>query len=445
MRRLFILIIAGGLLAAGCGGSSDTSTTVAVSSTDTVATTVLPASTTMAPETTASPASTTVATTLPSTTAPSSTAAPTTTAASRPVTIHPGLPSAVSGDLVDWDAVGPGWTLVLYDATDIDTWADAPSVLYLVDPDGTRYEVAAWTTPPYPYGLADWAGTGDAALVRLAGPAAVIVDLRTGVATDTVALPPLNPDAQLAFTRPTGRNIVIMFDDGTTQRIERRSRSGSVLAVLAEQPTPSEWIEGLSWLYGHDGTFALVKDGGGIAYVENDGTFVRDLWVPMAHVCIPVRWWTADSFLARCIGQGAAFPHSYYNQLWILETDGTAGIPLNAIPPGSIPVVDYGLMDAWPTPTRILAQWVGDCSTGAIEQIAADGTFTPVAGPASGNHWLVSINGDRMVASLTYACDMSEGSLIETDLDGTLIRELVPRTGNAFGVNGVATLDTVYP
>jgi len=441
MRRLSVLVLVGSLIAAGCGGSAGTSTTASPSTTEAVVTTAPPVSTTTTPGTTASETTAPPATTAP----PGTTAAPATTAVPRPVTTDPGLPSAVSGDLVDWDAVGPGWTLALYDATDVDTWADAPSVLYLVDPAGTRYEVAAWTAPPYPYGLADWAGTGDAALVRIAGPSAAVVDLRTGATTATMALSPLAPDAPLSFTTPTGRNIVALFDDGTTQGIERRTRSGAVLSVLAEQPTPTEWIDGLAWLYGYDGTFALVKDAGGISYVENDGTFVRDLWTPMDHVCTPVRWWTADSFLATCIGQGAAFPHNAYNQLWVLETDGTAGTPLNTIPPGSIPIVDFGLIDAWPTPTRTLAQWAGDCSTGGIEEIAPDGSFTPVAGPAGGNHWLVSIHGNRMVVLVTYACDMSEANLIETDLDGTMILELIPRAGNSFGVRGVSTLDTVYP
>ena len=97
----------------------------------------------------------------------------------------------------------------------------------------------------------------------------------------TVALPFDYYGPPAAFTSPTGKNVVVLTDDGTTQRVERRTRSGAVLAVLREQTSPSDVRRSLEWLYGYDGTFALIKTAGGIEFVENDGTFVRDLWTPM--------------------------------------------------------------------------------------------------------------------------------------------------------------------
>ena len=48
---------------------------------------------------------------------------------------------------------------------------------YLIDPAGTLYEVGSW--PSGPYEIADWAGTGDAALLLTNGSNAVVVDLRS--------------------------------------------------------------------------------------------------------------------------------------------------------------------------------------------------------------------------------------------------------------------------
>ncbi len=437
MRRLMVFFVLGVLVAA-CNGSAEESTTsmdlgstpAASSSTPT---TVASTITTVAPSSTTTAATTTTEAT--TTTAPT-----TTTTVVRTVTEDPNLPSAQPGHLVDWDAVGPGWTLVLYDATDLVTATTKPTVLYLVDPAGARYEVASW--PSGPYEIADWAGTGDAALV-LNGAGAAIVDLRTGLETATVTLPSDWYGLPVSFTAPTGKNIVVLTGDGTTQRVERRNRAGSVLAVLAEQPEPVDVFDGLAWLYGYDGTFALVRHSGGIEYVQNDGTFVRDVWTPMAHRCTPKRWWTADSFVAACIGEGPAFPHDYYSRVWILKTDGTAGSPLNEIPPGPIPVVDFGLVDAWDTPAHTFGQWVGDCGSAQIEEIAPDGSFTPVG--SGGQRRLISIDGDRMVVLESNACDGSDARLIATDLSGGVTSELVPRIGDAWGVRDAATLTAVYP
>ena len=360
------------------------------------------------------------------------------------MTVDPNLPTAQGGHLVDWDAVGPGWILALYDASDLVTVTPGPTVLYLVDPAGTRYEVAAFPSGPSGvFGIADWAGTGDDALVHRNFERASIIDLRTGTETSTIALP-LGPyGSPVSFTSPTGTNTVVLTDDGTIQRVERRNRSGSVLAVLGEQPTPAYAPDGLEWLYGHDGTFALIKHSGGIELVENDGTFVRDLWTPMAHICTPVRWWTADSFVAACFGQGPAFPHDYYNQVWILKTDGTAGAPLNEIPPGPIIEVDFGLSDAWSTPTDTFAQWSGDCGVFGVDVIAPDGSFSSMGSGVIGR--MISIDGDRMAVLESLACDASEARLVAVDLSGTVTAELVPRIGNAYGVRDAATLTTVYP
>ncbi len=437
MRRLMVLFVLGVLLVA-CSGSADEPATSTdpgstPASSSSTATSVAPASTTTVPTTTTAETTTTGATT---TSAPTTT---TTTVAERPVTEHPNLPSALGGHLVDWDAVGPGWFLVLYDTMDMVAATPGPTVLYLVSPSGDRYEVATWASGPYD--ILDWAGTGDAAMVLHNGGVAAIVDLRTGVETSTIALPPDWYSDPASFTSPTGMNVVVLTDDGTTQRVERRDRSGAVLAVLGEQASPSDVRDSLGWLYGYDGTFALIRHAGGIEYVANDGTFVRDLWTPMAHRCSPVRWWDADTFVAACIGEGPAFPDDY-SQVWLLETDGTAGSPLTTIPPGPIAVVDFGHSDAWEVPGHTIAQWWGDCGSAGVREVAADGSVTS---PFLANGRFLEIDGSEMVLQQWAACDMSEGLVVRVDFSGAETAELVPRIGDSWGVRDAESLAAMYP
>ena len=59
--------------------------------------------------------------------------------------------------------------------------------------------------------------------------------------------------------------------------------------------------------------------------------------------------------MAAWVGEGPAFPHNWYHQVWILKTDGTAGAPLTEIPPGAVPVVDMGYLDGWQVPSQTYA------------------------------------------------------------------------------------------
>ncbi len=437
MHRLMVLLVTWSMFLAACNGATvDSAIPVETTSTALSTTTTTPTTTTTVRDG-ASSTSTILATT---TTQAASTT--TTTIAVRAVTEHPNLPDAEGGHLVDWNLVGPRWALTLYDARSVTTMTPGPTILYLVDPDGTRYEVASWPMGG-PYAIADWAGTGDTALLLRGGAQAAIVDLRTGIETGAVPLPTDYYGTPVAFTAPTGKNIVVLTDDGTTQHVERRTRSGSVLAVLGEQPTPVDLRRGLEWLYGYDGTFALIKTAGGIEFVGNDGTFVRDLWTPMGRTCTPVRWWTADSFLASCLGDGPAFGHDFYSQLWILETDGTAGDILTAFPPGPIPVGDFGFIDAWRLPSQTVVQWSGDCGAANVQALAADGSATPLGGTSS--HRFVEADASGMTILGWQSCDGSEGWLYRADPSGTEVLELVPRVGDAWGVTDAASLATVYP
>jgi len=359
--------------------------------------------------------------------------------------------------------------VVLYDSSKADVISesdrrDGAVVLYLVDARGTRYEVAAWPADDRPWELVD--ATGSKALVAGAGATLddtewEVVDMTTGVAT---AVHDAGfPESSFSFgpavslTRPTGANVVIYHSDGSNEWLERRSPSGATLANVYQQPY-LEAESSLRWLYGYDGTTLLVAHHGGIARVSNSGVVQSEIWVPMDHRCDPVRWWDADTVLAACRGQGPGSapidsdgnPHTYYSRLWLLETDGSAGVQLTTDPATPPPVVDFGYEDAWPSGSDTYVQWWGDCGAAAIAVLQPDGSgdFVPVSVPSS-----IVADGHRMIDAIRsqittfgwQGCGGDIGALFATDLSGAFSHDLVPVAGDARAVIGVVGLATVYP
>lgn len=426
--------------------------------------------------TTASPTASTITSPTTSTTTPATTALATTTTSGTTTTVQPGgvtidpnLPVALSRDQIPWSEVGPGWYVVLYDAskaypTGESDVRDGPTVLYLADRDGLLYEVAAWDPGAYPF-LVD--ATAESALVVRNG--ATIddalyerIDLATGAATEVyeVGWPEtsyLNTWPHAALTRPAGANVAVLRSDGTTEWLERRAPDGTVIAEVYEQPVVED-ERSMSWLYSPTGTSLLVAHRGGVAEVANDGTLIADLWVPQDTRCDPVRWWDADTYLATCYGQGPASapadeygnPAIHYGRLWLLETDGSAGAVLTEFPPDPPIVGDFGYHDAWPTSTGTFLQWSGDCGAAQVATLNADGTGTfmgltlPPDLIADGIG-MVDIVGDRMAVYGWQGCDGWVGSLFTVNLDGTNVEVVVPVIGDGRGVVGVKELTTVYP
>jgi TolB protein len=451
--RHAVLALALALALASCSDDADDTTTTST-----------PAPT---PSTTAAVTTSAATTTTPAAT--TTTAGTTTTVQPGEVTIDPNLPAAVSRDQIPWSEVGSGWYVVLYDAskaypTGESDVRDGPSVLYLTDRGGTLYEIAAWDPGLYPF-LID--ATAESALIVRNG--ATIddtlyerIDFATGTASDVyeVGWPEssyLNTWPHAALTRPTGANVAVLRSDGTTEWLERRAPDGSVLAEVYEQPVVED-ERSMSWLYSPAGTSLLVAHHGGVAEVANDGTLIADLWVPQDTWCDPVRWWDADAYLATCYGQGPASapadeygsPATHYGRLWLLETDGSAGLPLTEFPPDPPIVVDFGYHDAWPTSTGTFLQWSGDCGAAQVATLNADGTgtFMGITLPPdliADGIGMVDIVGDRMAIYGWQGCDAWVGSLFTVDLDGTNVEVVVPVIGDGRGVVGVEELATVYP
>lgn len=261
----------------------------------------------------------------------------------------------------------------------------------------------------------------------------------------------------MSLTRPTGVNVVVYRSDGETEWLERRAPDGSVLAKLFEQL----YIDAqgsLRSMYGHDGTSLLVTQHEGVAHVSNEGALLGRVDVPIDMRCDPVRWWDADTFLAACYGQELTSaptnevgePHTYYGQLWLLETDGSAGAALTESPPETPIVVDFGYNDAWPTETDTFLQWTGDCGASQVATLQPDGTGLrmPISVPASigaAGMELVDIVGEQMTIYGWQDCASSVGALFTTGLTGNYLDVLVPIVGDARSVIGVVGLTTVYP
>ena len=277
-------------------------------------------------EVTAGPSTSTITSPTPSSPLPTITTTTidaTTTTSSSSVTVDPYLPSALGRELIPWSEVGAGWYVVLFDSSkaypeDEDDLREGPVALYLVDSEGTRYEVAAWPADDRPWALVDTVGTS--ALVAGNGRTIddtlyTMVDLTTGVETAVhgVRFPESSYGLgwAVSLTRPTGRNVVVYRSDGDDEWLERSSPSDSFYATLYRQPYTGA-SDTLRWLYGHDGTSLLVGHRNGIAEVSNTGEILRELWTPEETRCSPVRWWDQDTYLATCVGTESSAPLDDY-------------------------------------------------------------------------------------------------------------------------------------
>jgi hypothetical protein len=214
----------------------------------------------------------------------------------------------------------------------------------------------------------------------------------------------------------------------------------------------------MAWLYGPDWTSLVVAGTSGIFETSNEGSILGGLWAPADTRCEPVRWWDADTFLAACYGQGpgsaplddSGQPHTYYDRLWLLETDGSPGAPLTEYPAEPPIVVDFGYHDAWPTDDEIFLPWRGDCGGAAVANLNAEGTgdFLDIKEPETRLAHGVEMVDIHEVQMTNYGwddCAATVGGLFTVDLEGRYLNTLVPVLGDSRGVIGVRGLATVHP
>jgi hypothetical protein len=333
----------------------------------------------------------------------------------------PALPAALSGGLVPWPLVDDQWVLAL-SASDAGATA-----LYLMDPFGDTYEVFSWPGPSVrPFDLFDWRPDSRAALLQVGFDASgdkeiLLIDLEKRTSETVLTTPELGFGGPATFTRPTGKDIVVAAGDDLTEHIEVRRSDGSIFSVLFDGPRPAGPPVPVAWIYGLEGTTAVVGDASGLHLVSNKGEPIRDLASPGAS-CRPIRWWDQDTVLARCVPPEvlAYLPDAYYNRLWLVPSDGSDATPLTAVPAEPVPIVDFGFADAWRQGGKVYAQWMGDCSAADIRLVEADGSTLAVTGQQ-----LVGLQGGNLVVRRWSDCSQWEAGLYLVRPDGSPVADLM--------------------
>jgi hypothetical protein len=428
MRRVLVSLCALTLVFAACGDDDTTIFTTATTQ-PTAGTTAAPATTTVA-TTTSAPTATT-APPVSSTTAP----APTTTTTTVPVTVHPGFPSALSRSAIPIAEINQNWVAAIYSADEVSPYSDGPTALYLVSPGGDLYEVAAFEAgdgEAFDVGGISNDGTHIVVQTSVGFMSNVVsIDIATGVQSQVGSF---ESGTQIGTTLPTGRDVVVLHTtfSPTVENLDVFRTNGAVFAEIIDAPSA---FPGIEWLYGLDGTYLIVGEPSGLNIYNNDGTLDGPLNTPPGY-CAPVKWWDATTILARCVPQTVLDANGYYNVLWLIPTDGSAGQPLTAPPPPGWDVVEFGHADAWRVGGHIVLQWWGDCGARALQTRQSDGTGAniPVAG---GGPWIHASVGNNLIISSIAGCGDPFGPVSLIGSDGSLVRTLVPQLAGYAGVISV--------
>lgn len=328
-----------------------------------------------------------------------------------------GAPTRLPGDLpasaVPWGRVGPGWLVGIWSTT-VDPTVVAPATLYLVDPVGTRYAIAAASTA---YRLLDVTADGRRALGR-DETTTLEWDLTTGAVRQLGGLP---TDAEVRYTRPAGAALLVASGPHL-EVLEQRSLDGALQLRLAGHPaSETSWSPPLPLA---DGSGHLVETADDIALLDARRPRIAGTFHPPIgfHHCAPISLWP-NGFLARCeTTTGTTDLFSYR-----LEAPDPTRVTRGAEAGG-------GFTRAWRWSGGILAEPFGACGAGPIGRLAADARSTaPLAlglpqSPESGYPGPLAVVDDRLVVT-TLDCSGPAGShrLAVWSLDLTAPAPATPR------------------
>ena len=353
---------------------------------------------------------------------------------------------------IPWSEVGPGWMLAMWNAATPTnsggevapgeaTPYNAATTLYLVDPEGGRYAITTFAAPDESGQLptlADWSGDGNRALFYRQGDDLTVIeiDLHSGEQTSfTVAG---GYAVTPRYTRPDGKAVLLLKsnDVDSAASLRRVDLAGNEQLTYPVETLGSEF--NVSVLSATDGTRLVLGTGSGLTLMGNDGTPGRELPIPDASGCTPMRWWEIDVALARCYG-----PDFTYSRLWLVPVDGTAPTALTAKNDGQLGE-DLGDRSAWQLPAGTFLQATGGCGYQFLAKLnATDGTTTKVSVPKVDEHHSVRVLGatdGHLQLQATLSCGSGE-SLI--DYDPAADTSTVLLGGD---VNGGGVVDAVpYP
>jgi TolB protein len=313
----------------------------------------------------------------------------------------------------------PGWALAEF-ASGNSTSA-GPVTLDLIDPAGHTYPVYSWAATTQPWTLLAWSGDRSRVLLGQYYHSPVVfsqLTLATGQVT-TFSLP--SGATVLGYTRPDGENILVADNEG----IARYNLAGVLQQSLV---TSTKYTSAIS---SPDGLTEVVTGNGGLDVVSNSGGIIRQLPVPGAHSCSPVRWRDATTVLATCYSSTVAGP-----QMWLVPLSNAGASALTHAPDGNGP--DLGDIDAWQFPSGLYVQALGGCATTFIGLQSASGTVAAVSVPGSeGDNGVAATSGNRMlVVEKTTGC-LPGSSLAWLDPATGAAQNVLPAPAHGYGVTAV--------
>jgi hypothetical protein len=361
------------------------------------------------------------------------------------VTAGPDLPPAKPLESGLLASAGEGWSLVRYGGTQsVEPSTEGPQILYLVSPDGDVYEVRNLGTGG-DLRLADWA-PGSSLVLILRGPSqgrngfgtAEVLDLETGASVGSFTLPPGVGAMSATFTHPTGQNVVVSAARGANGWLKRYSPTGQELANLlsATDPNlpPDEIINfNPTWIYGPDGTFAVVSHNG-LSRVSADGSTTTPIPLPAGTLeCWPTRWWDASHLLVRCdddLGPNPDDPTARRtsSNMWLISMTGQAPERLSSYV--SKDVVDFGITNVWDVAGTRYAQWSGDCGGASFGVLDASGKYTTLTNSVTA----VGHRGATFAAKYSTNCGDPGSELVFVNGSDGSTRMILPRVGHGMGV-----------
>jgi hypothetical protein len=348
---------------------------------------------------TSAPSTSAPNTSAPSTSAPARRPTPTTGASGlAPVLLRNGAQQGRAQ--VPWSRVGPGWFLAVTDGA-------APG-LYLINPIGGRYLITDHL-PNAEDRIAQWSPDGKRVmLIRAKGASHIITELElaTGRILHTVNL---GERGFFGYTRPQGRAILVIRDEGTSSVLERLGADGR-LQLTYPRTLPGFGEIGFPVLYNADGTELLVGGRHGMALLGNDGQLIRTLPAPAGvRGCWPVRWWSSSTVLETCVSQAG---NSY--ALFLQPVAGGQPEELAAASkahPG-------GFSNAWRYSEGTLLSEGAGCGPGKLN-VLRDGVIRALELPAGVAEYppVIGVDGDLLTLRRLGGCPIGdEGSVISLNL-----------------------------
>lgn len=294
----------------------------------------------------------------------------------------PGALRAVPGAVaVPWRSVGGGWVLAEDSAG-----RKGPVTLYLASPTGRKYALRA-----APGALIAWSASKTEALFELRSANKLEqLNLRTGKA-GKLDLPA--GSYALGYAQPAGRQVLAVTQKGTTDTLATYSLSGKRTKTLGSSRY------GINGIGARKGSAFAVSARAGLRLVSSSGRLLKNLAVPAALGCAPVRWWTASKVLASCITKSG---NSEYLHLYLVPTSGARPAELTPFRKSSY---DLGDLDAWQLSSGLYLQSEGACGTLEVNRQAANGSVTPVPvpGTSSSSYLVVTADDSRLLVE-TEGC-----------------------------------------